>query len=167
VNPDQTVLPDANTTVGSRAHGHYPRRKRQTLSITVGQRPTEEQLALQAGGGADNSDSNVGAAGAAGATQALGMTMAPLTPELSQRSNLPASAHGVIITAVDPASKAAEEGLRPGYLIMSVNRQAVTTPTQVAAAIDAARRAGRTSVLLLVKVGNAPEAFVGIDITPQ
>ena len=50
---------------------------------------------------------------------------------------------------------------------MSVNRQAVTSPAQVAAAIDAARRAGRTSVLLLVKVGNAPEAFVGVDITPQ
>jgi serine protease Do len=72
-----------------------------------------------------------------------------------------------MITAVDPASKAAEEGLRAGYLIMSVNRQAVANPAQVAAAIDAARRAGRTSVLLLIKVGNAPEAFVGVDITPQ
>ena len=60
-----------------------------------------------------------------------------------------------------------EEGLRGGYLIMSVNRQPVTTPGQVAAAVDAARRAGRSSVLLLVKVGNAPEAFVGVDITPQ
>ena len=141
--------------------------KRQTLSVAVGQRPTDEQLAQQAGGGADDGDSNVGPAGAAGATQALGMTMAPLTPELAQRSNLPASARGVVITAVDPASKAAEEGLRTGYLIVSVNRQPVTTPAQVTTAIDAARRAGRTSVLLLVKVGNAPEAFVGIDIRSQ
>ena len=30
---------------------------------------------------------------------------------------------------------------------------------------DAARKAGRSSVLLLVKRGNAPEAFVGIDIS--
>jgi len=120
---------------------------------------------LQAGGGGDDGDTNVGPAGAAGASQALGMTLAPLTPELAQRSNLPSSARGVIITAVDPASKAAEEGLRPGYLIMSVNRQAVTTPAQVAAAIDAARRAGRTSVLLLVKAGSSPEVFVGIEIS--
>jgi serine protease Do len=56
--------------------------------------------------------------------------------------------------------------LRAGYLIVSVNRQSVTTPAQVAAAVEAARRAGRTSVLLLVKVGNSPEAFVGLDITP-
>ena len=33
------------------------------------------------------------------------------------------------------------------------------------AAVDAARKAGRSSVLLLVKRGNAPEAFVGVDIT--
>ena len=158
----------ANTAVGSRVPVDIIRDgRRQTLTVTVGQRPTEEQLALQAGGGSANDNGATGPAGAAGSAQALGMTMAPLTPELAQRSNLPATARGVIITAVDPAGKAAEEGLRPGYLILSVNRQAVTSPAQVAAAIDTARRAGRTSVLLLVKVGNAPEAFVGIDITPQ
>jgi serine protease Do len=168
VNPDQTVsYLIANTAVGSRVPVDIIRDgRRQTLSVTVGQRPTEEQLALQAGGGGANDNDATGPAAAAGSAQALGMTMAPLTPELAQRSNLPATVRGVIITAVDPAGKAAEEGLRPGYLILSVNRQAVTSPAQVAAAIDAARRAGRTSVLLLVKIGNAPEAFVGIDITP-
>jgi serine protease Do len=168
VNPDQTVsYLIANTAVGSRVPVEIIRDgRRQTLTVSVGQRPTEEQLALQAGGGGANDNNATGPGAAAGSAQALGMTMAPLTPELAQRSNLPATARGVIITAVDPAGKAAEEGLRPGYLILSVNRQAVTSPAQVAAAIDAARRAGRTSVLLLVKVGNAPEAFVGVDITP-
>ena len=169
VNPDQTVsYLIANTTVGSRVPVEIIRDgKRQTLSVAVGQRPTEEQLALQAGGGDNDNAVDSGTAATAGSAQALGLTMAPLTPQLAQRSNLPATARGVIITAVDPASKAAEEGLRPGYLIVSVNRQAVTSPAQVSAAIDTARRAGRTSVLLLVKVGNAPEAFVGIDITPR
>jgi serine protease Do len=38
----------------------------------------------------------------------------------------------------------------------------------VQTAVDAARRSGRTSVLLLVKRGTAPEAFVGIEIAgPQ
>ena len=36
---------------------------------------------------------------------------------------------------------------------------------QVLAAVDAARRAGRTSVLLLVKPGQGPEGFIGVDIT--
>jgi serine protease Do len=34
----------------------------------------------------------------------------------------------------------------------------------VIAAINAAKQAGRTSVLMLVKRGTAPEAFVGIEL---
>jgi serine protease Do len=71
----------------------------------------------------------------------------------------------VIITAVDPSSDASDEGLQRGDLIISVNNQAVTTPAQVVAAVDAARKAGRTSVLLLVKRGTGPEQFVGVDIS--
>ena len=94
----------------------------------------------------------------------MGLTLVPLTPDLARRSNLPVGARGVIISAVDPSSDAAEKGLRPGFLIISVNQVAVTSPAEVAAAVAAARRAGRRSVLLLVKSGTVPEAFVGVDI---
>ena len=168
VNPDQTVsYLIANTQVGARVPVEVIRDgRRQTLTVVVGQRPTEEQLAQQAGGGSAEGAPGV-PGGSAGSAQTLGMTLQALTPELAARSNLPAGARGVLITAVDPASAAAEEQLRPGYLILSVNRQLVTSPAQVAAAVEAARRAGRTSVLLLVKAGTGPEAFVGIDITPR
>jgi serine protease Do len=33
--------------------------------------------------------------------------------------------------------------------------------------VDAARKAGRSRVLLLVKRGTSPEAFVGIDISAK
>jgi serine protease Do len=169
VNPDQTVsYLIANTPVGSRVPVEIIRDgRRQTLTVAVGQRPTEEQLAQQAGGGGTVEEGVAGGSAPPGSAQTLGMTLQTLTPELSARANLPPTARGVIITAIDPASAAAEEQLRPGYLIMSVNRQPVTSPAQVAAAVEAARRAGRSSVLLLVKIGNAPEAFVGVDITPQ
>ena len=93
--------------------------------------------------------------------------MAPLSPELARAANLPATARGVIITAVDPNSDAGDEGLQRGDLIVSVNNQLVTTPAQIVSAVDTARRTGRASVLLLVKRGNAPEAFVGIDISSK
>ena len=96
---------------------------------------------------------------------ALGLSLQPLNPQIIRALNLPETTRGVVITAVDPGSDAAEKGIRRGDVIMSVNRQAVTTPAQVLAAVDAARRAGRTSVLLLVKRGQAPEGFVGVDIT--
>jgi serine protease Do len=45
-----------------------------------------------------------------------------------------------------------------------VNNQPVTQPAQVIAGTEGARKAGRTSVLLLVKRGNSPEAFVAVEI---
>ena len=72
----------------------------------------------------------------------------------------------MVVTSVDPNSDASEKGLQRGDLIVSVNQQQVTTPAQVSAAVDAARRAGRTNVLLLVKRGTAPEAFVGVEVGP-
>jgi serine protease Do len=71
----------------------------------------------------------------------------------------------VLITAVDPNANAAEQGLQRGDLIVSVNNQPVTTPAQVIAMVDAARKAGRTSVLLLIQRGSNPPAFVGVDIS--
>jgi serine protease Do len=54
VTPDETVsFLIANSAVGSRVPVDIMRDgKRQTLTVTVGQRPTDEQLALQAGAGA-------------------------------------------------------------------------------------------------------------------
>jgi serine protease Do len=78
---------------------------------------------------------------------------------------LPATARGVLITAVDPNSNAGEQGLQKGDLIASVNNQPVTNPAQVVAAVDAARKAGRSSVLLLIQRGSAPALFIGINIS--
>lgn len=165
VTPDETVsFLIANSTVGARVPVDIIRGgRRQTVTVVVGQRPTEEQLALQAGGDVNGAPGGAGTPPGAG-TQAMGLTLVPLTPELARRSNLPAGARGVVISAVEPGSDAAEKGLRAGFLILSVNQVAVTSPAEIVAAVEAARRAGRRSVLLLVKSGATPEAFVGIDI---
>ena len=164
VTPDQTVsYLVANTQAGSRVPLEIIRSgKRATLTVQVGERPTEEQLAQIGSGAAPNGTPDT----AAGASQkALGFSLAPLSADLARAANLPAGSRGVIVTAVDPNSDAAEKGFQRGDLIMSVNNQVVTTPAQVVAAVDAARKAGRSSVLLLVKRGNSPEQFVGVDIT--
>ncbi len=164
VTPDQTVsFLVANTTVGSRVPLDIVRDgKRQTLTIVVGQRPSEEAIARQGGGGNDKGAMNDEAPVAPGT--ALGLSLQALTPQIARAINLPATAKGVIVTSVDPASDAADKGIRRGDLIISVNRVAVTTPLAVLGAVDTARRAGRTSVLLLLKRGQSPEAFVGVAI---
>ena len=164
VTPDQTVsYLIANSPVGSKIPLEIIRGgRRATVVVTVAQRPTEEALARLSGGGTSTAP---GSAVVPEAPQrALGLSLTPATPDLARAANLPASARGVIITAVDPNANAAEQGLQRGDLIVSVNQQLVTTPAQVQAAVDAARRAGRTNVLLLVKRGTAPEAFIGIEI---
>ena len=164
VTPDQTVsYLIANSAVGSRIPLEIVRNgRRQTVTVTVAQRPTEEALRQTGTGG--NGDTNVPAT--PGAPQrALGLSLAPLTPELARGANLPATARGVIVTAVDPNSAAGERGFQRGDLIITVNNQPVTSPAQVIAVVDAARKAGRTSVLLLVRRANQPEQFVGVSIS--
>jgi serine protease Do len=165
VTPDQTVsYLVANTPVGSRIPLEVVRAgKHQMVNVMVGQRPTEEALAKLGGG--DTGGQSGAVPSPVAPQKALGLSLAPLTPELARAASLPATARGVIITTVDPNADASEKGLQRGDLIESVNNQPVTSPAHVVAAVDAARKAGRSSVLLLVKRGASPEAFVGIDIT--
>jgi len=168
VTPDQTVsYLIANTKVGSRVPLEIIRGgRRATVDVVVAERPTEEALNRIAGGG-DSGTPDEGAASPQTPQRALGLSLATLTPELARAANLPPATRGVIITAVDPNGDAADEGLQRGDLILSVNNQPVTTPAQVIAGVDAARRAGRASVLLLVKRGTQPELYVGIDLSPR
>lgn len=165
VNPDETVsYLIANTPVRSRIPVVVIRNGRRiTIPVTIEQRPTEEELAQQLGTGDQGSGQDQNPA--APASQALGLSLQPITPQIARALNLPAGTSGVVITGISPSSDAAQKGLQRGDVILSVNRQAVTTPAQVIAAVEAARKAGRTSVLLLVKRGTAPEAFIGLDIS--
>lgn len=165
VTPSETVsFLIANTPVGSRVPIEVIRQgRRQSLTVVVAQRPTEEQLAQQLGTGNDG-DAGPSAVTTPGTAQAIGLTLQELSADAVRRGNLPAGTRGVLIVNVEPNSDAAEKGLRPGFVILSVNQQPVATPAQVMAAVEATRRANRSTVLLLVKSGNNPEAFVGVDI---
>jgi serine protease Do len=167
VNPDETVsYMIANTPVGSRIPVAVIRNgRRMTVQVAVEQRPTEEELARQQGQGDEPAGQESGSA--APASEILGMSLQPITPQIARALNLPAGTGGVVISGVSRSSDAAEKGLQRGDVILSVNRQPVTTPAQVLAAVEAARTAGRGSVLLLVKRGTAAEAFVGLDITDR
>ena len=167
VTPDQTVsYLIANSPVGSRIPLEIIRGGRHaTVVVTVAQRPTEEALAKLGGTGPASDGATSAVPGAP--QRVLGLSLTPLTPDLARAASLPATARGVLITAVDPNANAAEQGLQRGDLIVSVNNQPVTSPAQVIAAVDAARKAGRTSILLLVQRGATPAVFVGINLAAR
>ena len=84
---------------------------------------------------------------AAGDRLALGISVAPLTPELAGRLNMPKDATGVVVQAVSPDGRAADAGLQPGDVIRQVNRQQVQTVDELRAAV---RRSPERPALLLV-----------------
>ena len=82
--------------------------------------------------------------------EALGITIAEVTPELKTQLGLAEDAKGVVITAVLEGSPAAEESLKPGDLIVEVGQEEVGSPPEIMAKVDQARNEGKKSILLLV-----------------
>ena len=91
VTPDETVsYLIANTSVGSRVPLEIIRDgRRQTVQVQVGQRPTEEELARQAGGGQDQ-DQALGQEAPVAPGTALGLSLQSLNPQIIRALNLPA-----------------------------------------------------------------------------
>ncbi|MBQ1498256.1 MAG: DegQ family serine endoprotease [Sphingomonas sp.] len=163
VTPDQTLsYLVANVKPGTRVPLElYRDGKRQTLSITVGTRPPEEQLAQF-----DPNDENSGPGGGDSETMAaasLGVQVAPLTPQIAQSVGVNPSTTGVVVLQVSQASDAAGKGLQRGDVITTVNRQPVTSAADVARQVQAAKSAGKNNVLLWVQ-RRAVGRFVSVGI---
>ncbi|HXT62687.1 MAG TPA: DegQ family serine endoprotease [Pyrinomonadaceae bacterium] len=77
----------------------------------------------------------------------LGLSVIPLTPEISSELNLPAGTKGVVVDSVDPAGPAASTGLARGDVIQEVNRQPISSAEDLRAAID---KNGNKPALLLI-----------------
>lgn len=84
--------------------------------------------------------------------QKLGIGVQDVTPELAQKLGISSDTKGVVITKVTPNSAAAEGGLRPGGLIVAVNRQKVENLAEFTTQINKAAKEER--VLLMVRQGD-------------
>ena len=141
-------------------------RKGKTLNVDIrsGVRPSETQLR------ADNDkDQDQGGDTPQGPPaqrpSALGMSFGPLDEAAHRRYAIPASVRGVVIESVAASSDAGKKGLRRGDVIVRAGDQDAASPTDVPAAADAVKRAGRTSVLLQVYRAGRNQ-FVAIKIQP-
>jgi serine protease Do len=69
---------------------------------------------------------------------------------------------GVKIVNVDPNGAGASKGLASGDVILQVSGKPVTSPAEVKSAIAAAKKDGKTSVLMLIKTADASR-FVAFE----
>jgi serine protease Do len=82
--------------------------------------------------------------------EALGMSLAEVTPDLREKFQLDQEASGVLITGVAEGSAAAEKGLRAGDVVVEVDQKEVGTPKEVEAQITAARNGNQRVVTFLI-----------------
>ncbi|MFT3809236.1 MAG: DegQ family serine endoprotease [Micropepsaceae bacterium] len=131
--------------------------------LTVGQTATFDvwrdnaNLTLTATIAARDED-KIRAAGAApdpsapASTEALpGVKMSAITDEIRRTMDFADNAEGVVVTDVTSGSDAEQKGLNKGDIIVAVGNADVKTLDDVAAAVKAAKDAGRKSVLVLVE----------------
>jgi serine protease Do len=124
--------------------------RRETLTIRVRARPPESELNNRADQDLDNPSAQEGAGASVG-----GLTVAPMSDALRRRYSIPAPVNGLVVTAAETIG---ELNFRPGFVITRSGTGPIRTPAELQAAIDAARRANRPGVFLIVWTpqGNTP-----------
>ena len=131
--------------------------KEVTETVTLGRLEDGEKLAKADDDAQSDLDQPTSA-------KALGLTLAPISPDARKTFKLKDSVQGVVVSSVDPNSAAADKGLRPGDVIEEVNQQAVSKPGDVAKAIDGLKKQGKKSALLLVANGAGEVRFVALQL---
>ncbi len=115
-----------------------------TATVAIGElEVAEEEGLLEIGEGKTGSEIKK--------VEKLGIGIMPLTDQERTDYHVPDSVtDGVMIGDVTQTAEAAQKGLAPGDVIVEVNQQPVKTPQDMIDIVDAATKAGRSSVLLLI-----------------
>ena len=174
VTPDDSLAYTvSNLPIGSRVPVELIRGgQRRTVTVVIGERPSDEELARQNGVEDETPVAEPPEAQQSNSQrstrESLGVTVQALTPEIARTLRLrETDLRGVVISAVAPSSDAGQKGLQPGDIILSINQRPTRTPEEAAAAVAAARAAGRNSVLLLLRRGNTPAIYIAIGLASR
>ena len=96
--------------------------------------------------------------------QALGLDLANLTADLRKKHNIKDKVKGVLITAVEPNSAAAEKRLMPGMVIAEVQQQPVSTAAELQQRVEKLKKDGKKAVVLLVVSPDGDPSFVALGL---
>ena len=144
---DQLPLLVAQTPVGSKGELTIIRDgKKISKAVEIGELKDEEGIAQADEGGSDD----------------IGMELSDITDALARRYDIE-EAEGVLVTLVEPASPAAQAGVRPGDVITQVNRKDILNLEDYNKCLSDARKQKKDKILLLVARGESSQ-FVVIDL---
>ncbi|WP_036281071.1 Do family serine endopeptidase [Methylocystis sp. ATCC 49242] len=134
--------------------------KEQSKTVKLGRLEDGEKVASRDAGDKDKPDTS----GPSSQTT-LGLELSRLTDELRARFQIKDTVKsGVLITAVDPRSDAAEKRLQAGEILLEVNQEAVNDPADAVKKIKALKDAGKKTALLIVANGQGDAHFVALPV---
>ena len=96
-------------------------------------------------------------------TEMLGLTLMVLDDALREELGTGPESEGLAVMAVDESSEAFEKGLRAGDVITEAGQQKVKSIADLENRVEAAKEAGRKSLLLLVRRAGDPR-FVALSL---
>lgn len=169
----QDVTPDnnlsfivANIRPGTRVPVELLRDgQRRTVTVTVGTRPSAEELQGEQFNPEEQQDFNDPKGVPQGGAEAtirteLGLATQALTPEIARQIGVDSGTRGVVVAAVSPSSDAATKGLQRGDVILNAHGRAITSNADLAAAITAAKAQRRTAILVQVQRRGVRPAYI-------
>jgi serine protease Do len=135
--------------------------KEMSKTVKLGRLEDGEKVAAKDGGvGKDKPESNGGAS-----QSVLGLELSRLSDDVRARFQIKDSVKsGVVITAVDPRSEAAEKRLQPGEILLEVNQEPVSDPADAAKKIKALKDAGKKTALLAISNAQGDAHFIALPV---
>src|SRR6266851_4753205 len=97
------------------------------------------------------------------AKSSLGLGLSGITDDLKKRYKIKDGAKGVLVVSVERDSPAAERGIQPGDVIVEIGQEAVSNPGDVQKRLEALKKEGKKSTLLLVTRADE-QRFVPVTI---
>ena len=123
------------------------RQDQSAQQIALGEAPSEEDSALYE----------------MTSSETLGASLAPLTADIRQRYQISEDVSGVVVAGIDAGGISAEQGLREGDVIISINQEQVASPEGVEKLAKTAKDQGKGTLLLLVNRGGS-QLFIGFIV---
>jgi serine protease Do len=96
--------------------------------------------------------------------RSLGLDLATINDDLRKRYKIKDSIKGVVITAVDPNSPAAEKQLAPGTVIVELQQQPVSSAEDVQQRIEQLKKEGKRTAALLVANPEGDTQFIALSL---
>jgi serine protease Do len=94
----------------------------------------------------------------------LGLAIATISRDLVTKFDLPGNQKGVVVTEVSPDGSAAKHGIKAGDVILAIQQAEVDAPLAVQKEVDAAKKDGRSSVLMLTQQRHGPTLYVPVPL---